>query len=154
MTTFVTVHDVLHRVRSFRHELKEFYSKLAESAGRRELQIYLAYMIRHEENFEKLLAAHDGKAMNHKLDTWMQYGPEGVDLTLPKLADLHPEQMSVEEAECIALASEQAILTYYTEAAKSVQGSDAHDLLAQLAEQQQSDILILKQASESLRQNI
>lgn len=154
MTTFVTVKDILQRVRTFRQALKLFYTQLAETAGKRELQIYLAYMIRHEDNFEKVLAAHDGKAMNHKLDTWMQYGPEGVDLTLPDLNELNPEDMSVEEAECIALASENAILTYYKEAAKSVQCSDAHDLLVQLAEQQQSDILILKQASESLRQNI
>ncbi len=154
MTSFVTVRDVLDRVRAFRTQLKDFYTELAETAGKRELQIYLAYMIRHEENFEKLLAAHDGNHNNHKLDTWMQYGPESAGLALPELENLNPAEMSVEEAECLALASETAILQYYKEAAKSVQGAEPHALLEQLAEQQQSDIIVLKQASESLRQNI
>ncbi len=154
MTSFVTVRDVLERVRLFRQQLKSFYQELAETADKRELQIYLAYMIRHEENFEKVLAEHDDACINHKLDTWMQYGPESAGFALPPLSDLDPANMCVEEAECLALASENAILAYYKEAAKSVQGAEPHALLEQLAEQQESDILILKQASESLRQNI
>ena len=154
MATFVTLKDVLDRVRTFRQQLKSFYTHLAETAGKHELQIYLGYMIRHEENFERVLAAHDGKAMNHKLDTWMQYGPESAGLVLPRLEDLNPEAMSVEEAECIALASENAILAYYKEAAANVQGTEPHDLLEKLVAQQQSDMITLKQASESIRQNI
>jgi len=154
MATFITVKDVLDRVRAFRKQLRLFYEHLAETAGKPELQIYLAYMIRHEENFEKVLAAHDGKGINHKLDTWIQYGPEGTGLTLPPIEGLKPEKMSVEDAECIALAAENAIAAYYAEAAARVQGEDAHALLVQLFEQQQSDVYSLKQASESLRQNI
>ncbi len=154
MSTFVTVKEVLENVRTFRKQLKLFYAHLAETAGKRELQIYLAYMIRHEENFERVLAANEGKDINHKLDTWMQYGPDTDRLSLPPLNGLKPENMSVEDAECIALVSENAIAAYYAEAAARVQGGDAHDLLMQLAEQQQSDICALKQASESVRLNI
>lgn len=153
MSSFVTVRDVLENVRSFRKQLKEFYRTLAETTDKRELQIYLAYMTRHEENFEKILSEHDGEGTNHKLDTWMQYGPENAGFTLPALQALDPATMCVEEAERLAITAETAILSYFTAAAKSVQGADPHALLEQLAEQQQSDIDILKQASGSLRQN-
>lgn len=152
METYLRVRDILEAARRFHRQLGDFYDRLSDKSDRQRARLLLDYMERHERYFEQGLAAYDAEGADRLLDTWLQYGPDTDALDAPAPDEL-PDETGVDEVEKMARRFDEALATFYRDAARLARTKKVRELFQNLAEQQEADKDALKQTATAAKRN-
>jgi hypothetical protein len=72
---WVTIRDILNRVRSFHGELADIYSRSHRTVKDEKAKLLLRLMVEHEEQIHNSMKDYESKFSPEVLDTWIQFLP-------------------------------------------------------------------------------
>lgn len=131
-----TTRGVLDQVRDFHRRLGKFYAEMANSAGKEKVKALLAYMSRHEENIERIIAKYEEDAAKDILDHWFEFTPDIAKCACFNGIDLTPE-MSVDDVIQKALWYDSCLVEFYGGMAALSVTTNLQDLFQSLAEMEE-----------------
>lgn len=153
MNTYITVQDVLDNAHDFHQQLVEFYERLTRDSDRERLLVLLNYMRRHEEHLTEGLKQYQEQGNERLLDTWLQYGPDDTPLKLPPVRDI-ADDMSIDDILDLALQFDDALASFYADAARLVQSDAAQHLFRDLVEQHEADKATIRENVKAIKDDM
>ncbi len=134
------VAKILDRAKKFHHDLSELYQRLEDTAPQEDeiVHIILGYMTDHEKKLEMKLFAFESTVTQNIKDTWFQFPPaERLEVALDELRFC--ESMSVKDLVALSLRFDNALISFYREAAESAQADQVRDIFENLYHEGQSE---------------
>ncbi len=153
INTYITVRDVLDMARRFHRRLTEFYDRLNRESDCERMHMLLDFVRRHEKYFARNLEKYEEQEREGLLDTWLQYGPEESPLEIPPVSEIS-DDMSIDDVQEAALRFDDALASFYADAARLVQSEAVRDLFRHLAKQHETDKATIRKNVETVRRDM
>lgn len=125
------VKDILEHIRTFHHQVSEYYKELSSQEPDERVELLLQYLARHEENFNETLGKYEEEAAQGVLDTWLQFAADDtIDAALQPIE--LDKNMDPDEIIRYAMILDRRLIQLYREIADSTGVSSVRDLFSNL----------------------